>query len=165
MTTPLDILDSAVKIGLGALISGVATFLVTTRNHAQENRKAAREDKRALLRSVAKLVEDATATINLATYAYQHDPSTRSDSERKLIGAVNSLGEAKSLAVLLGLKELVSSIATVRSGVEHLAGYYLSAGSAYTAVEANRLIAELGKSMPAVHTQLEAGYVSAQSDA
>ena len=37
-TTALEIIDTAVKIGLGATIGGLATYLVTRESHRQESR-------------------------------------------------------------------------------------------------------------------------------
>jgi len=56
MITPIDIVDSAVKIGLGALISGFATYWLTKLNHDQTAEKERAQRKRALLEAIAEQV-------------------------------------------------------------------------------------------------------------
>ena len=158
MTTPLEILDSAVKIGLGALISGVATYLITSRTHAHEFKKAAHQDRRELLRETATLVEEATGSINLATYALEHSPDTRAASEKSLIEAINKIGRAKSLTVLLGVKGLVAAIESLAKCTTSLASYYLDSGEHYRISKANELLAAINESLPKVYSELEAAY-------
>jgi hypothetical protein len=55
--TPLDIADSAVKIGLGALISGVAAYLNAKLGHSREAAKVQSTRRRELLESVAEQIE------------------------------------------------------------------------------------------------------------
>ena len=56
----LDIADTAIKIGLGALISGIATYSVTRLNHAHEVSKDYRAQARQLLEQVATQAEEAS---------------------------------------------------------------------------------------------------------
>ncbi|KQV48691.1 hypothetical protein ASC95_22565 [Pelomonas sp. Root1217] len=164
MPTALEIVDSAVKIGLGALISAVATHFVTTKNHAHEIRKAAREDKRELLRSIAKTLEEATSTMNLATYAYEHEPESRRDAEKKLVDALNGFGSAKSLALLSGSKKLFVAVVDLRSGAEAIAAYYLQHGDHYAVKDANGLISRMNSAWPAVYVELERAYAETHGD-
>ena len=60
-TEILDIVDTAVKIGLGALISGVATYAVTTKNHGHDLAKESRLKKVEILE---------TAIENFDSYFY-----------------------------------------------------------------------------------------------
>lgn len=53
----LDIVDTAVKIGLGALISGVTTYYLTTLNHNKDSEKEAIRRKREMLEGVAEEIE------------------------------------------------------------------------------------------------------------
>jgi hypothetical protein len=164
MTTLLEIVDSALKIGLGALITGAATFLVTRQNHAHDFKKAAREDRRALLQRTALLLEEATALLNLATFNIAHVSEQREAGVRMLIDAMNKLGEAKSLAHLLGERQLSSSIGALRGGVVELAGYFGSTGPSYDASEVNRLIGSINASWPAIHSELESAYAKVSGE-
>ena len=57
MTTGLEVLDTVAKIGLGALISGVATYWVTNLNHDKELEKETIHRRRQLLEQVATGIE------------------------------------------------------------------------------------------------------------
>ena len=162
MATALEILDSAVKIGLGALITAVAGWAVTTRSQRHELRKAADEDRRSLLRSAAKLLEQATASANLATYAFAHMPDHKANSTKHLVEAINNLNEARSLAVLSGSRALAAEVAKLRGAHEALCGYFLSMGDGYSISHANDLIARLNESWPRIYAELEAAYRTPQ---
>lgn len=60
MITQLEILDSAVKIGLGALIAAGSTYLLAKQSHSRELEKDHIRRKRELLESVAEQVESFT---------------------------------------------------------------------------------------------------------
>lgn len=60
--TVLDIIDTAVKIGLGALISGVATYWVAQRRAKSEAVGEYERCRRALLEKVAEDVEELNHT-------------------------------------------------------------------------------------------------------
>jgi hypothetical protein len=54
----LEIIDTSVKIGLGALISGVTTYLVTKKNHGQEFKKISLENKHKLISELCEEMEE-----------------------------------------------------------------------------------------------------------
>jgi len=56
MTTPIDVLDDAVKIGLWAIISGVATCWLTRAKHDKSVEKERAQRRRDLLEIVAEQV-------------------------------------------------------------------------------------------------------------
>lgn len=56
-TTWLDIIDTAVKIGLGALISGVATYSITRLSNKHENQKIFASRKFEMVRESANYLE------------------------------------------------------------------------------------------------------------
>ena len=165
MPTALEIIDTAVKIGLGALITGGAGLLISTRSQRHELRKAALEDRRSLLRTAANLIEQATASANLGTYVLAHVPDGKGESTKRLVEAINKLNEARSLAVLSGARSLASEIAKLRGNFESLCGYILNTGENYSIPEANRLITVLNVSWPKIYSELETAYSSAQSAA
>jgi hypothetical protein len=165
MTTALEILDSAVKIALGALISGGAAFLVMRRTHQHDLKKAALEDKRGLLRSVAKLLGEASSALNLGTYTFEHKRVDGKADAQLLIDTLNKLSEARSLAMLSGARELETRIAQLRSAAEQLAAYYLEAGEAYAVSEANRLLVGISECWVKVSNELEAAYARLARDA
>ena len=54
----LDIIDTTVKIGLGAAISGIATYSVTSLKHKSDKELSAANTKRESLHSVAEQAEE-----------------------------------------------------------------------------------------------------------
>ena len=56
--TFLEIIDSAVKIGLGALITGVAAIKVTSLNHDKDLEKQSIRRRKDLLEQVSSQVEN-----------------------------------------------------------------------------------------------------------
>jgi hypothetical protein len=56
MITPIDVVDSAVKIGLGAIISGLATYWLAKASHDKTVEKERAQRKRDLLEIVAEQV-------------------------------------------------------------------------------------------------------------
>ena len=56
----LEIVDTAVKIGLGALITGSATYIITKLNHDKDLEKQTIRRRRELLEQIATNVEHFT---------------------------------------------------------------------------------------------------------
>ncbi|WP_341675114.1 hypothetical protein [Niveibacterium sp. SC-1] len=158
MTTALEVIDSAVKIGLGALITALATHWAAGRGRRHELAKLAGQDRRELLRAAAALLEQATGATNLATFGLAHVPDGSSTNTRQLVEALNKLGEARSLAVLSGSRPLAEEIAKLRGAMEDLCGYFLSSGVDYSIPAANAKIARLNESWPRIYAELERAY-------
>jgi len=68
-TNLLSVVDTAVKIGLGALISGLATYTVTRLNHNKEIEKERINRQRELLEEIASQTEEFSTTV-LKYWAY-----------------------------------------------------------------------------------------------
>jgi hypothetical protein len=67
--TPIDVLDTAVKIGLGAVISGAGAYWLAKLNHDRELEKQQAQRRRELLEAVAEQVEKFTH-VALKYWAY-----------------------------------------------------------------------------------------------
>ena len=61
--TWIEVVDSAVKIGLGALIAGVIAFLLSSTQHRNELKKAKVEREFEMLKTVAEKVENFNSII------------------------------------------------------------------------------------------------------
>ncbi|TLU61221.1 hypothetical protein FE810_15480 [Thalassotalea litorea] len=59
-TTKLEIIDTAIKIGLGSHLAMVGTFLVTRLNHQNELRKESRKRFYDSLEGVSSNIEEIT---------------------------------------------------------------------------------------------------------
>ena len=57
MVTPIEILDTTIKIGLGALISGTAAFLIARLNQTKEIEKTRANRRRELVEEIAEKTE------------------------------------------------------------------------------------------------------------
>lgn len=64
MITPIDVVDSAVKIGLGALVSGLATYWLARANHYKTVEKERAQHKRDMLEVIAQQVASYDQVVN-----------------------------------------------------------------------------------------------------
>ncbi|UAA39131.1 hypothetical protein KIH87_01825 [Paraneptunicella aestuarii] len=97
-TTLSDIVDTAVKIGLGALISGVATYSVTKLNHDKDIEKSKQNRKRELLEDVSSQAEKfSTSVLKYWAYMVEHvryverEKSTPDGLDARIDGAAKEL--------------------------------------------------------------------------
>ncbi|MEH0168478.1 hypothetical protein [Roseateles microcysteis] len=126
--TSIEVLDTAVKVGLGALISGLTTFLVARRAQSHEIRKVILAERLQLLREAAVKLEQGGSLINKSCEAIAVARATgRLNQQEKLseelpnfIMAFNTLKESHTLFYLSGrraLGELVGEYATKQDEV------------------------------------------------
>jgi hypothetical protein len=114
MTTSLDIVDSAVKIGLGALIASASTLVLTRVQHRNLMQTTHSEREFSLLKDVAQKVEIFTHCV-LRFWAFAGDwqrarrfdavanPSSHYEKSRnELFDAFNELTSAEALLLLMG---------------------------------------------------------------
>ncbi|EJA7342773.1 TPA: hypothetical protein JG809_004845 [Vibrio parahaemolyticus] len=114
--TIYDIIDTAVKIGLGALISGVATYSVTRLNHDKDIEKAKQTRKRELLEDISSQTEEfSNSVLKYWAYMVEHvryierDKQAPEDLEPRIENAAKDLFEkfshlssAEGKLILLG---------------------------------------------------------------
>lgn len=115
--TWIEVVDSAVKIGLGALIAGIITFLLSSTQHRNELKKVKVEREFEMLKEVAEKVEIFNSiTLNYWAFATDwrrklvSDSSlTKSngflDSQNKLFDSFSELTKAESLLLLFGYEK------------------------------------------------------------
>jgi hypothetical protein len=104
MITPIDVIDTAVKIGLGALISGAAGYWIAKLNHDREIEKDRVHRRRELLESVAEQVETFTQNA-LHYWAVLTDDTRRLEATPELLASFKELTSAESKLLLLGENE------------------------------------------------------------
>ncbi|WP_273990364.1 hypothetical protein [Vibrio parahaemolyticus] len=106
--TVIEVIDTAVKIGLGALIGGISGLITIKVKNDHELRSKKLDDQRNTLREVALKTEEASAI--LAEFIHNALVSQcTSDllaNRKMLIDASNASGTAATLANLIGLAEL-----------------------------------------------------------
>jgi hypothetical protein len=114
MTTYIDILDTAVKIGLGALISGVATYFVTRSKHKHEIRKEISGYNRVLLERICLAIKESENAmmriVQLITGLHgsregEYD-NIVSQAKDEFIKVFEGLSTAEGLAYMLGNADL-----------------------------------------------------------
>ena len=119
--TWIEVVDSAVKIGLGALIAGVIAFLLSSTQHRNELKKAKIEREFEMLKEVAEKVENFN-NIALRYWSLSSDwrrrllldstilPSSNLlDSQNDLYDSFSELTKAESL-LLFGYDEASVSL-------------------------------------------------------
>lgn len=116
MLTKLEIIDTAVKVGLGALITGFTTYFLAKLNHDRTAEKERAERRRSLLESIAQEVATFhqvaslhwSFIVNWINFTPPgEDISEESKSEmikmqREVLAAFKELTSAQSKLLLLG---------------------------------------------------------------
>ncbi len=117
--TTLDIVDTAIKIGLGALIAGVTTYIVTPYKHQSDVEKERLARRQTILEEVARQAEELNhAYLLFAGKLLNKNNRLRNEQEwlstdietmnstiNKLMEAFKETTSAGSKLLLLGLQE------------------------------------------------------------
>jgi hypothetical protein len=104
----LDIVDTAVKIGLGAMISGVATYFVTKLNHKKDSEKESHKRKRELLESIAEEVE-TFSNATLEYWAYLVEFTRYKESSKETPSALKDKVEEAGVRLFKDYAQLTSA--------------------------------------------------------
>ncbi|EPM6352512.1 hypothetical protein CGG83_10785 [Vibrio parahaemolyticus] len=129
--TYMEILDTAVKIGLGALISGVTTWKITQLQHKNDDEKQRRIRKLESLESVAEQVEvfshdsmvywarivDYTRRKNSGSKLSDDFLKELNEARTNLDSSYKNLNSAESKLLLLGLSDSQQSLRTFGEAV------------------------------------------------
>jgi len=114
-TTILDILDTAVKIGLGATIGGFTSYFLASKNHKLANEKDEKLDKRELIKSIAVNFEKSNFGTNSFAIKLREYFNSQADKvlenllptlSNHLLDAESHIESARANANLLGLNKL-----------------------------------------------------------
>ena len=120
--TWIEVVDSAVKIGLGALIAGIIAFLLSSTQHRNELKKAKVEREFEMLKEVAEKIEFFNH-ITLRYWALATDwrrkllldssvprSNILLDAQHDLFDSFSELTKAESLLLLFGYNEASVSL-------------------------------------------------------
>lgn len=110
----LDIVDTAVKIGLGALISGIATYAVTKGNNKYDKEKVALERNIKLIHDFAESLELAGKCTNFYTMNsvkliennFENFDEMRGQIRDSILEGLSSVSSMRSTANLIGCNSL-----------------------------------------------------------
>jgi hypothetical protein len=125
MITLWDVLDTTVKIGLGAVIASVSShYQLKLANKFTESSKR-ESDKYSLLQNVVSGIRRITEKINDFSQASSRmDPSEDwVDLERELVSALKEKNRAEISAILLGSREFTITLANLGGKIVELHAY------------------------------------------
>jgi len=131
MTSFLEVVDSAVKIGLGALIAGVATYATTRTKGDIDTRLETLRHKRALFEKLALSIEDAANAISAVLKVLNGIPFAESDDRGRLrsqsrdlyVTVFEKVNATEAIATLVGsdsLRRTLSEYAEVTRALYNL---------------------------------------------
>lgn len=133
--TYIEILDSAVKIGLGAAISGLATYFVTKLKSEKDNLNEIAKHKREVVQRISLGVQQSASQITQAMAIIQRLPVTSKNARPQAISkaleiylkAFEAHNTVEGLAALLGHADLNRELTTYADAAEEL--FYLIRGN------------------------------------
>jgi hypothetical protein len=105
MMTVLEIIDTAVKIGLGAIIGGVTSYVLARRAEKHEIDKNTRGEERSTSRELAMKLEQVESFLNEALLQIHNEDLSL--AKQKMMPAGEEIYCAVALANLIGDDELV----------------------------------------------------------
>ncbi|GAB1620618.1 hypothetical protein AAOGI_06680 [Agarivorans albus] len=146
MTTILEIVDTAVKIGFGSLITGISGYFHLKAKNRHEITSANLAKDKELLKETILKIEHTTELITLFLYSAASDENIKDieKSKVKLAEAIVTSGSASALSNMLGLTELSSRIHTLH--ITMIEFYELVVkGQDMSAVEADKCFNEIIK--------------------
>lgn len=121
MTKYIDIIDTVIKIGLGALISGVTSYYTTLKSHTHEDNKDYIKYKRDILIKIANEIDKAGSKKNNVKYIVSQDYNNNNKSNyislecfpkclNELHEACDIIKNAVTYSYLIGDKSLADLI-------------------------------------------------------
>jgi hypothetical protein len=121
-TTIIDVVDTIVKIGLGAAISAVAGHFGTKQKYENELHKAALDDASALLKDGALKFEESCSQLNTALSEFDSARLKGSYDFAPVLtaalAAYNKGKDAKAIFYLIGALDLGKLVVTYLDAVE-----------------------------------------------
>jgi len=116
----IEVIDTAIKIGLGALITGTATYLLANRNYKYDLKKKSIENNVTLLKELSIKLEHAEAFLNETSHSYLFQAADKPFDATPFISAQKLLYEARAMANLLGKRELTEQISALSEVFEKM---------------------------------------------
>lgn len=157
--TGLDIIDTAVKIGLGAIITGIAGYFVSVRGHKFELHKIALEDQKGLYRDIAKNLEEGTKKINLCFHEFYTNGYTQREQLKPLLEGYSEINQTKSLAAISGSTLLFESVSSYATLVQNLYLYLIQTeANAVCGIKGNEMVKEINSQLLQIYKVLGEEY-------
>jgi len=118
MVTQLDVVDTFIKVGFGAIITGLTSYVVMRRGHAHEIQKTLLTDKKQLLMEGALKLDKSGSLVNETLqdiYRLLIEPAEDKDKSlnntlKNLAIAYNEAKAARSLWFMMGDEVLANHL-------------------------------------------------------
>jgi len=135
MITILDIVDSAVKVGLGALISGIVTYFTLSKKNADERRGDLISYKRLKLIELSENFQLAGELTNDISHWVNQEPSDQ--MSMILLNKDQALEAAKKVCNLVSSAVRLSALIGDRELTELMKAYWVNRNSLYKLLNRN----------------------------
>lgn len=105
-----DIIDTTIKIGLGATIAGASTYLLSIQKHKQDKENDIRKETNNILKDIALKIESANNKLDEATHPFWNlvadrqkniDSPVIKESITLLLESIKLIREARAYVALL----------------------------------------------------------------
>ena len=148
------LLDTSIKIGLGALIAGFFSYFLSVRSHKNDLKKEVIKNRKELVKDLAFKLESIEGQTNeVALYFSSGDLAKAKEA---VVPATHNAYAARALANLVGNDELVSSIEKIAKGVEDI--FHILSMEKPNIELLNDLFSELKESKIAVYPHIRNSY-------
>ncbi len=163
----IEIIDTAVKIGLGALIAGISAYLLAKSKYSHEEKSKAKERRVRLLEDVALKIEDSSSKLDKACHPFwlqvaEKDYTDNQESTKKsishLLESRSIAGQAKAMSLLLGESMLGEILLQCEKKIENLYHLMSEHGIVSKSDEMNVMLKEINKLFRECYVYLEAAY-------
>src|SRR5437867_699519 len=132
MPTGLEIVDTAIKVGLGAIISGTTTYVITRRTQDYETYRSLQKEKTALLKEAMVSLEQAGSLVNdsqmsifrLAVAEGVDRQQKFWEPYRALTTAFNQSKNARSLCYMIGQKQMAEQISLYCDSIAEVINHF-----------------------------------------
>lgn len=118
MTTTIDIIDTAVKIGLGAIIGGFTSYILAVRSQKHEKETQISKDGRELIKDLSLKLERVDH-LN-AVSALNFHAADLAAARKSSISATEEICAASALANIIGSNELVRLIHDISDTLDNI---------------------------------------------
>jgi hypothetical protein len=163
--TAIEILDTPVKIGLGATITAIGTYFLGKSQHSRELHKARIARRRELVEEIARKTQNVSATLNRCAYSYHLLENQGNENRTKmrevlepLVDMYTDLNSAEANAALLNESGLKKSIQRLRGTTWEPNKLLLQQRAALDGSAANKLMAQISDYLVEIEDQLPGAY-------
>ena len=125
----LEIIDTAVKIGLGALISGASAYFLSLSKYNKEKKKDKRDNTMKLIKEIALNIQGANHKLSEAAHpfwnqAVKREPDKFAETTRQsislLMESLSLINQADAIASLLNIKVLRAHLKTLSKSINDI---------------------------------------------